>query len=98
MPLFPRKSSRKPEPPVVVPAMSAPPAPGSSSPRVIEIGKELLERARSHKTGLLSAKFYSDWLMEWSMKDPGFKVQMFRFVDAFPMLKDGEQIYSHLTY
>ncbi len=97
MPLFPRKSSRKPEPPVVIPALSPQAAAGSGNPRIIEVGKELLERARGHKTGLLSAKFYSDWLMEWSMKDPGFKVQMFRFVDAFPMLKDGEQIYTHLT-
>lgn len=65
--------------------------------RILEIGKDLLQRARGHKTGMLSAKFYSDWLMEWSMKDPGFKVQMFRFVDAFPMLKGGDQIYAHLT-
>ncbi len=77
--------------------MNAPAADASAEARILEIGKDLLQRARGHKTGLLSAKFYSDWLMEWSMKDPGFKVQMFRFVDAFPMLKSGDQIYSHLT-
>lgn len=98
MPLFPRKSSRKPVPtaaPVVVQA--SPVGDAGTEGRILEIGKDLLARARGHKTGMLSAKFYSDWLMEWSMKDPGFKVQMFRFVDAFPMLKTGEQIYSHLT-
>ncbi len=64
--------------------------------RTKELGVEMLSRARGHKTGLLSAKFYSDALMEWSMKDPAFKVQMFRFVDAFPMLRDAESIYDHL--
>jgi RHH-type proline utilization regulon transcriptional repressor/proline dehydrogenase/delta 1-pyrroline-5-carboxylate dehydrogenase len=56
----------------------------------------MLRRARGHKAGVLSAKFYSDALMEWSMKDPNFKVQMFRFVDAFPMLRSSEAIYDHL--
>jgi RHH-type proline utilization regulon transcriptional repressor/proline dehydrogenase/delta 1-pyrroline-5-carboxylate dehydrogenase len=65
--------------------------------RVFEIGGDFLARARNHKTGILSAKFYSDALMEWSMKDPNFKVQMFRFVDAYPMLKTPEAIYDHLT-
>ena len=55
--------------------------------KTIEIGTQLLGLSREHTTGLLSAKFYSDWLMEWSMKDPNFKVQMFRFVDAFPVLR-----------
>lgn len=64
--------------------------------RVFEFGADMLTRARGHKTSLLSAKFYSDALMEWSMKDPQFKVQMFRFVDAFPMLKTPEAILDHL--
>jgi RHH-type proline utilization regulon transcriptional repressor/proline dehydrogenase/delta 1-pyrroline-5-carboxylate dehydrogenase len=64
--------------------------------RIEAIGRELLDRARGHKTGLLSREFYSNALMEWSMKDPSFKVQMFRFVDCFPMLKDSDQVYEHL--
>jgi RHH-type transcriptional regulator, proline utilization regulon repressor / proline dehydrogenase / delta 1-pyrroline-5-carboxylate dehydrogenase len=98
MPLFPRKSSRKPQPapPVIIQPMSAR-GDNQTEARILDIGRDLLQRARGHKSGVLSAKFYSDWLMEWSMKDPGFKVQMFRFVDAFPMLKGGDQIYAHLT-
>jgi len=64
--------------------------------RIFDIGADLLRRARGHKTGLLSAKFYSDALMEWSMKDPEFKVQMFRFVDTFPMLRTAESVHDHL--
>ncbi|MBL8759880.1 MAG: hypothetical protein JNL50_01120, partial [Phycisphaerae bacterium] len=63
---------------VVIPSGSssgAPPAmvgaaggPGES--RIFEFGADMLRRARGHKTSVLSAKFYSDALMEWSMKDP----------------------------
>jgi RHH-type proline utilization regulon transcriptional repressor/proline dehydrogenase/delta 1-pyrroline-5-carboxylate dehydrogenase len=70
---------------------------GGLESRIFEIGSDLLARARSGKAGLLSAKFYSDALMNWSMKDHQFKVQLFRFVDCFPMLKTPEQIYEHLS-
>jgi len=61
------------------------------------IGSELLDRARAHRSGLLSAAFWSDKLMDWSMKDQAFKIQLFRFVDAFPMLRTPEQIHDHLA-
>ena len=70
---------------------------GERESRIFDAGSDMLRRARGHKTGLLSAKFYSDALMEWSMKDHEFKVQMFRFVDAFPMLKTPDAIHDHLT-
>lgn len=97
--------SRKPKPPTqtfVVPsttmstASSSPATPAGLEQRVFELGSEFLAKARGHKTSLLSAKFYSDWMMEWSMKDPEFKVQMFRFTDAFPMLKTPDAIFEHL--
>ncbi|QQS08637.1 MAG: proline dehydrogenase family protein [Phycisphaerales bacterium] len=87
--------SRKPKP-APVPARPAAPPPPSDSPRILELGTEMLRRARGHKTSVLSAKFYSDALMEWSMKDHEFKVQMFRFVDAFPMLKTPDAVFDHL--
>ena len=100
MALFSRKP--KPAPPsITVRAASVPsPPPDASSPReqkILAIGGEMLDRARKHGSGLLSAKFYSDAMMEWSMKDPNFKVQIFRFVDCFPMLKTPEAIFDHLN-
>ncbi|RXK54616.1 L-glutamate gamma-semialdehyde dehydrogenase [Oleiharenicola lentus] len=35
-------------------------------------------------------------LMEWSMKDPAFKTQLFRFVDVLPTLKSSGDIVRHL--
>ncbi|MFO0858053.1 MAG: proline dehydrogenase family protein [Phycisphaerales bacterium] len=107
MGIFSRKpKSSEPASQVVVrsaPSSSASPtspvAPGALSQResrIFDLGSEMLRRAKGHKTSLLSAKFYSDWMMEWSMKDPQFKVQMFRFTDAFPMLKTPDAIFDHL--
>lgn len=81
------------------PAQALTPASPSMTgePRVQEIGRQMLDRARDAKAGVLSSKFYSDALMNWSMKDQAFKVQLFRFVDAFPMLRTPEDIYDHLS-
>jgi RHH-type proline utilization regulon transcriptional repressor/proline dehydrogenase/delta 1-pyrroline-5-carboxylate dehydrogenase len=98
MALFSGRFSRKSPPARVADhRAAAPPSSALGEPRILEIGTEMLTRARGHKTGVLSAKFYSDALMEWSMKDPNFKVQMFRFVDCFPMLKTPEEVFEHLS-
>jgi RHH-type transcriptional regulator, proline utilization regulon repressor / proline dehydrogenase / delta 1-pyrroline-5-carboxylate dehydrogenase len=65
--------------------------------RVREIGEALLGLARARKAGVLSARFYQDKLMDWSMKDPAFKVQLFRFVDAFPVLRTPELVHGVLS-
>lgn len=65
--------------------------------RIREIGLRLLEGARGQKSGLLSSKFWSDKLMNWSMKDQAFKVQLFRFVDAFPALTTPDMVHDHLA-
>ena len=64
---------------------------------ILRIGIEILEKSRKHRTGVLSAAFWSDKLMDWAMKDEQFKVQLFRFVDTFPMLKTPQQIHEHLV-
>ncbi|MEZ6318364.1 MAG: proline dehydrogenase family protein [Phycisphaerales bacterium] len=92
MALFTRKSK-----PAEGRAHAAPVSDADHERRVMELGTEMLERARAHKSGLLSARFYSDKLMDWSMKDHEFKVQLFRFVDAFPMLRTPEAVHEHLS-
>jgi RHH-type proline utilization regulon transcriptional repressor/proline dehydrogenase/delta 1-pyrroline-5-carboxylate dehydrogenase len=65
--------------------------------RVFDIGREFLADARANQDGLLSRRFWNDKLMDWSMKDEAFKVQLFRFVDAFPNFKTPDEIYEHLA-
>ena len=62
-----------------------------------QLGRDYLAAARGNQRGWLSSRFWSDKLMDWAMKDENFKVQLFRFVDAFPMLKSAEEIHDHLT-
>jgi RHH-type transcriptional regulator, proline utilization regulon repressor / proline dehydrogenase / delta 1-pyrroline-5-carboxylate dehydrogenase len=107
---FSRKSPSTPPPskpaPKVVTGFGTPQAsiagsgPSANDPveiRTKALAAELLDKARNFKAGIFSKAFYSDRMMEWSMQDPGTKVQLFRFVDAFPMLKSPEAIYDHLT-
>ena len=46
---------------------------------------------------LFGKKDFYDRLMEWSMRDPLFKTQMFRFVDVLPNLRSSEEVVSHLS-
>jgi RHH-type proline utilization regulon transcriptional repressor/proline dehydrogenase/delta 1-pyrroline-5-carboxylate dehydrogenase len=98
MALFSRKS-KVPAQTVVVssPSQGGQASPGGREARIMALGGEMLDRARAHKSGVFSAKFYNDAMMEWSMKDQNFKVQLFRFVDCFPMLKTPDAIFDHLN-
>lgn len=80
----------------IVPSGTSP-FPDAIEQRARAIGAELLEAARANQSGWLSRQFWSDKLMNWSMKDPHFKVQLFRFVDAFPSLRTPEQVHDHLV-
>ncbi|MFZ9879910.1 MAG: proline dehydrogenase family protein [Phycisphaerales bacterium] len=71
------------------------PADPAVESRTLAIGGDFLERARNAKTSMLAV--WSEGLMDWAMKDEAFKVQIFRFVDCFPTLKDNDAVYDHLT-
>jgi RHH-type transcriptional regulator, proline utilization regulon repressor / proline dehydrogenase / delta 1-pyrroline-5-carboxylate dehydrogenase len=44
--------------------------------------------------------FNKDWwygkIMDWSMQNPAFKTQMFRFVDVLPTLQSSQEVAKHL--
>lgn len=65
--------------------------------RIQTLGAALLEESRGHQRGMLSASFWSDKLMDWAMKDPAFKVQLFRFIDCFPTLRTPEAVHAHFV-
>lgn len=65
--------------------------------RTGQLGRELLAEMRGHRAGVFSAQFWSDQLLAWAMRDPAFKVQLFRFVDVFPMLRTPEHIHDYLV-
>ena len=46
---------------------------------------------------MFSGRFWNDQMMNWAMKDPAFKVQLFRFIDVFPMLRTPALVHDYLT-
>src|SRR5581483_10084073 len=73
-----------------------PPDPGGER-RIREIGETLFAAMEASPTpGIFSRKGAYARIMDWSMKDPAFKTQLFRFVDVLPALKSNAEIVRHL--
>ena len=64
---------------------------------VREVGGGLFTLMEAHPSpGILSKKGAYARIMEWSMRDPAFKTQLFRFVDVLPSLGSSAEIVRHL--
>jgi RHH-type proline utilization regulon transcriptional repressor/proline dehydrogenase/delta 1-pyrroline-5-carboxylate dehydrogenase len=65
---------------------------------IVARGKEIF--SHMEQAGSKDSIFNKDWwygrIMDWSMKDPDFKVQMFRFVDVLPYLNSSDEVARHL--
>ncbi len=61
---------------------------------IAAIGRHWLAAAREFEAKGKPTR--QDRLMQWAMRDPAFRTQLFRFVDAFPMLRGARQIQEHL--
>src|SRR5271157_2745446 len=73
-----------------------PPDPATEA-AVRATGETLLRLMEAHPApGILSKKGAYARIMEWSMKDPAFKTQLFRFVDVLPSLSSSAEIVRHL--
>ena len=64
--------------------------------RTLEIGRDLFGRVQHRSPSIFHGRWWEDRLMSWAMGDEAVKVQMFRFVDVLPMLKDHHAIARHL--
>lgn len=64
--------------------------------RTREIGEDLFGRLTPRSPSIFHGRWWEDRLMNWAMEDESVKVQMFRFVDVLPMLKDHTAIARHL--
>jgi RHH-type proline utilization regulon transcriptional repressor/proline dehydrogenase/delta 1-pyrroline-5-carboxylate dehydrogenase len=68
----------------------------ASEKQINELGKEIFRRMKGETPSVFKKDWWSGKMMDWSMKDEAFKVEMFRFVDVFPTLKDHVQVAEHL--
>jgi RHH-type proline utilization regulon transcriptional repressor/proline dehydrogenase/delta 1-pyrroline-5-carboxylate dehydrogenase len=64
--------------------------------RTREIGEDLFGRLNHRSPSIFHGRWWEDRLMNWAMDDESVKVQMFRFIDVLPMLRDHNAIAKHL--
>ncbi|MDZ4785207.1 MAG: proline dehydrogenase family protein [bacterium] len=62
----------------------------------ILLGREIFSKINRHKPSILNKQFWSATMMEWSMKNPDLKVNLFRLVDVLPSLKTTEALTTHI--
>jgi RHH-type transcriptional regulator, proline utilization regulon repressor / proline dehydrogenase / delta 1-pyrroline-5-carboxylate dehydrogenase len=63
---------------------------------ILRIGQELYGRMQGETPGVFNKDYWQGRILEWAMKDPSFKVDMFRFVDVLPTLETKEQVAAHV--
>lgn len=64
--------------------------------RTQEIGRQLLAQAENQRPRPWQRAWWDERLMQFSMRDPQVKVQLFRFIDVLPMLHTPANIMRHL--
>ncbi len=73
------------------------PKSGDLNSKVIAFGREIFQQIDRAKPSAFDKNYWSGRVMEWSMKHPEFKVNMFRLVDVLPTLRTSQQIATHVN-
>ncbi len=72
----------------------------TSDPRlddaIIKLGSALSATMKGETPGVFNKAYWEGAILEWAMKDPAFKVDMFRFVDVFASLRTKDQVKQHI--
>lgn len=77
-------------------SLSMPTSPPDLEHHISSFGGEIFDAIGDHVPPTFSKRAWSSRLMEWSMKRPEFKLQMFRLVDVLPTLKSYTSIMEHV--
>lgn len=64
--------------------------------RVQALGRQILDLMEGESPSIFKRDFWNGQIMDWSMKMPAFKVEMFRFVDVLPVLNDSTEVARHI--
>src|SRR5262245_25288671 len=61
-----------------------------------DYGREIFARLERDRPLFLTPAWFDERLMEWTMGNEAVKVQLFRFIDALPLLQSPPEITRHL--
>ena len=64
--------------------------------KILEQGLELLDAINNEHESIFDKNAWMGRMMDWVMKDPQFKVDLFRFVDVLPALESKDQLARHV--
>ncbi|HEX5774009.1 MAG TPA: L-glutamate gamma-semialdehyde dehydrogenase [Geomobilimonas sp.] len=64
--------------------------------KVVARGKEFFSAISGEKPSLFNKGAWMGKVMDWSMQNEQFKIQMFRFVDVFPSLTTSKLLTEHI--
>src|SRR4051812_17725578 len=63
---------------------------------ILKLGGQISDAMKGETPGVFNKAYWEGAILEWAMKDPSFKVDMFRFVDVFASLQTKEQVTRHI--
>ena len=66
-------------------------APKDVNAAIYDRGQEIFNLSDEDTTSIFNKDWWYGRIMEWSMKNENFKVQMFRFVDVLPYLNSSDE-------
>lgn len=72
------------------------PTPSALHHRIVEFGRGVFADLEDFELSPLDIRYWNGRLMEWSMRQPEFKVNLFRLVDVLPTLRSPEAIADHV--
>jgi len=64
--------------------------------KILNRGEELFNTLGGSGKSIFNKDWWYGKIMDWSLQNPDFKTQMFRFVDVLPMLESGKDVSKHL--
>jgi RHH-type proline utilization regulon transcriptional repressor/proline dehydrogenase/delta 1-pyrroline-5-carboxylate dehydrogenase len=64
--------------------------------KIVARGKDFFSTISGEKPSLFNKGAWMGKVMDWSMQNEQFKIQMFRFVDAFPSLTNSKLLNDHI--
>ncbi len=70
--------------------------PAELNARIVARGRSLFSAISGEKPSLFDTSSWTGKVMDWSMQNEQFKIQLFRFVDVFPSLTTPRQLTDHI--
>ena len=67
-----------------------------SDDEIATLGRSLWQAIRGQTPSLFDHNHWQGRLVEWAMREPSFKIDLFRFVDVLPTLESKEQVARHV--